>query len=337
MQISYSVGGNLGFSCFSLPQQKQKHHYIFELSSFQLDLINYTRFHIASLLNITPDHLDRHGDLANYIESKKRIFSNQLKCDYAIISIDNKINADIVANWNFASKLLLVSNNEVLQSGISLINDDLIINFMGYSYHKKMQSEFLKGRHNQQNMVVAFANLFCHFLNKNQINEKIIDAIIASILQFSGLKHRLQIVAKQDNICFINDSKATNADSTSYALSAYDNIFWILGGRAKEGGIESLVPYFTKIKKAYLIGESSNDFAEVLQKHQVNFEICGNLNDAFPVAYHDAKQYQNIANILLSPACASLDQWQSFEHRGDYFCNLVADVLRQTNKIELKQ
>lgn len=337
LQISYSVGGNLGFSCFSLPQQKQKHHYIFELSSFQLDLINYTRFHIASLLNITPDHLDRHGDLANYIESKKRIFSNQLKCDYAIISIDNKINADIVANWNFASKLLLVSNNEVLQSGISLINDDLIINFMGYSYHKKMQSEFLKGRHNQQNMVVAFANLFCHFLNKNQINEKIIDAIIASILQFSGLKHRLQIVAKQDNICFINDSKATNADSTSYALSAYDNIFWILGGRAKEGGIESLVPYFTKIKKAYLIGESSNDFAEVLQKHQVNFEICGNLNDAFPVAYHDAKQYQNIANILLSPACASLDQWQSFEHRGDYFCNLVADVLRQTNKIELKQ
>lgn len=328
LQIPYSVGGNLGVPCFNLPQQTKNHHYIFEVSSFQLDLTKQIRFHIASLLNITPDHLDRYGSLTNYIESKKHIFANQLFCDYAIINIDNKINANIIANWCFASKLLLVSNNEILQNGISLIDDVLFINFMGYNYRKEMQSEFLKGKHNQQNMVVAFANLFCYFLDKKQINEHIINDIIKSILQFSGLKHRLQIVAKQNNICFINDSKATNADSTSYALSAYDNIFWILGGRAKEGGINSLVSYFSKIKKAYLIGESANNFAMILQQNKINFVICNTLDNAFALAYQDAQQNQDIANILLSPACASLDQWQSFEHRGDYFCNLVANILK---------
>jgi len=334
LQIKYSVGGNLGFSCFSLPQQQQNHHYIFETSSFQLDLIKYTRFYIASLLNITPDHLDRHGSLENYITSKKRIFANQLPCDYAIISIDNKINANIIADWQFASRVLPVSNNIVLQNGISFVDGVLTINFMDYSYCKKMQSEFLKGKHNEQNIVVAFANLFCHFLSKNQINNNIIEAIITAILQFTGLKHRLQIVAKQHNICFINDSKATNADSTSYALSAYNNIFWILGGRAKEGGINSLVQYFAKINKAYLIGESADDFAVVLQKHKVNFAMCKNLDTAFALAYFDAKQNKNdVANILLSPACASLDQWQSFEHRGDYFCKLVADVVEVKNEV----
>ena len=328
LQINYSVGGNLGFSCFSLPQQQQNHHYIFEISSFQLDLIKYARFHIASLLNITPDHLDRHGSFQNYIDSKKRIFINQLPCDYAIISIDNKINANIIADWQFASRLLPVSNNQILQNGISLVNGVLSINFMGYSYCKKMQSEFLRGKHNEQNIVVAFANLFCYFLSKNQLNNNIIEAIINAILQFTGLKHRLQIVAKQNNICFINDSKATNADSTKNALSAYNNIFWILGGKAKEGGIDSLVEYFTKINKAYLIGESACDFALVLQKHKVQFTICHNLESAFNIAYNDAKKDNNkLANILLSPACASLDQWQSFEHRGDYFCKLVTNVV----------
>ena len=327
LNIPNSIGGNIGTASFLLPQNKQNYNYVLELSSFQLDLINKTRLNIACLLNITPDHIDRHGDMQNYIAAKKRIFAQQTNQDYAVICIDNSINKSITESWNFVSKLVLVSNNIPLNNGITLINNKLSVNFAGYSFNKIVHSQYLLGLHNQQNIVVAFAVIFAYFLNKNIIiNEQLLDEIIAAILAFTGLKHRLQIVAKKNNITFVNDSKATNADSTSNALQAYDNIFWILGGRAKEGGIKSLVQYFSKIKKAYLIGEASNDFAKILQDNAVDFVLCEKLDNAFLQAYNDAKNVGYKCNIILSPACASFDQWANFEHRGDYFCKLVHDL-----------
>jgi UDP-N-acetylmuramoylalanine--D-glutamate ligase len=137
----------------------------------------------------------------------------------------------------------------------------------------------------------------------------------------------MQIVREIGNKRFINDSKATNAESTINALKVYGNVFWILGGRAKEGGITILKPYFKKIVKAYLIGEASDNFAEILKLNNVNYEKCFSLENAFKKIIEDIKKFElSEKNILLSPACASLDQWKSFEERGDYFCRLVNDL-----------
>ena len=137
----------------------------------------------------------------------------------------------------------------------------------------------------------------------------------------------MQLLGNIDGINFINDSKATNAESTENALKSYENIFWILGGKAKDGGISSLQPYFAKITKAYLIGEASDQFAEVLQKNNVEFEKCFDLKNAFNRAFLDAKKSSlKERNILLSPACASFDQWKNFEERGDYFCTAFDEI-----------
>jgi UDP-N-acetylmuramoylalanine--D-glutamate ligase len=137
----------------------------------------------------------------------------------------------------------------------------------------------------------------------------------------------MQLIRKINEISFVNDSKATNAESTENALKAYENIFWIVGGKAKDGGIESLEPYFSKIQKAYLIGEASDEFAKIFEKNSVIFEKCQTLKNAFDKSLIDAKSSNLIEkNIILSPACASFDQWKNFEERGDFFCKLVNDI-----------
>jgi len=154
--------------------------------------------------------------------------------------------------------------------------------------------------------------------------------IIEAIEKFKGLKHRNQILGKFEGINFVNDSKATNAESTKNSLLAFNNIFWILGGKAKENGINDLIPYFSKIQKAYLIGEASDEFAGVLAKHNVKFEKCFNLANAFKKAVEDAKNCSiEEKNIILSPACASFDQWKNFEERGDYFCKLFDELKKE--------
>jgi len=326
------VGGNIGIPCFELPIAKN-FCYIFEASSFQLDLMHETKFNIANLTNITPDHLDRHGSMLNYIQSKKKIFANQSKSDFAIINLDDQISFDVYCDLkndhNFQAQLIGISTRKISDHGVSIIDGIIHNNIFNDKFKLPINSKYLKGEHNDQNIAFAFASCFCHLYQKSSNNfngELISQKIIEAIELFKGLRHRLQIVKEIDNIRFINDSKATNADSTLHALNAYDNIFWILGGRAKEGGISSLQPYFNKIVKAYLIGEASDDFAKILAENNVKFEKCFDLKTAFSKSLADVKNYslsQN--NILLSPACASLDQFKNFEERGDYFCKLVED------------
>jgi UDP-N-acetylmuramoylalanine--D-glutamate ligase len=157
--------------------------------------------------------------------------------------------------------------------------------------------------------------------------EKSEEQIISAIKKFKGLRHRMQLLGEIDGVKFINDSKATNAESTENSLKAYDKIFWILGGKSKEGGISTLTPFFHKIHKAYLIGDASEEFAKTLKESSVAFEKCGDLKNAFKKAFFDAKNISlSEKNILLSPACASFDQWKNFEERGDFFCKTFDEL-----------
>jgi len=325
------IGGNIGVPCFDLPQNQQNFSYIFETSSFQLDLLSQSHFQIAALLNITPDHIDRHGSLEGYIEAKKRVFKNQTINDFAIIDADNsnshRVFEDLRNDQDFRAKLIPVSTLRIQDDGVSLIDGILTCKINGSNFNLNLESEFLRGKHNDQNMAFAFAITYC-FIQRNSLTIEP-QKIVEIIKKFKGLRHRMQLLGEIDGIKFINDSKATNAESTENALKAYDQIFWILGGKPKEGGIDALVSYFDKVHKAYLIGEATEQFAKVLENHKVRLEKCDNLENAFKKAFFDAKNISlSQKNILLSPACASFDQWKNFEQRGDYFCKLF-DELQQ--------
>lgn len=328
LNFNSAIGGNIGKPCFELLQNQQNFSYIFECSSYQIDLFNKIRFQIASLLNITPDHIDRHGSIEGYIEAKKKIFKNQKEGDFAIINIDDEITKKIFdelkSDKNFKANLIAISSKNRLEEGISYFNNELTCNILDNKFNANFDSKYLKGLHNSQNIAFAFANVICFSLAKNiKIDENL---IVKAIQEFEGLKHRNQILGKYKNITFVNDSKATNAESTKNSLLAFDNIFLILGGRAKENGINDLVPLFNKVRKIYLIGEATEEFAKVLEKNNVAFEKSKELNIAFQNAFLDAKKLNLEANIILSPACSSFDQWKNFEERGDYFCKLFDEL-----------
>jgi len=328
--VDAEVGGNIGVGCFELPAYASLQRggtaltYVFEMSSYQLDLISKTHFNIAALLNITPDHLDRHGSMNDYITAKKRIFMNQKAGDFALIDVDNEnsraVFDELKNDKNFQATLIPISTEKKYEGGVSFIKGTLQHNIAGKNFTTELKSQFLRGQHNEQNMAFAFAISYCSGLHSEE-------KIISTIKQFQGLRHRCQLLGEIDGIKFINDSKATNAESTENALKAYDKIFWILGGKAKDGGISSLAPYFKKITKAYLIGEATEDFAKLLEENSVTFEKCGDLKNAFELAFLDAKKSNDHEkNIMLSPACASFDQWKSFEQRGDFFCQMFEDL-----------
>jgi UDP-N-acetylmuramoylalanine--D-glutamate ligase len=330
LKIPSKIGGNIGIACFDLPQNQKNFNYILEVSSYQLDLITNTHFNIACLLNITPDHIDRHGSFDGYINSKKRIFMNQNSQDFAIIDTDNPNSAKVFEglknNQNFQANLIEISTSKIPQNGVAIIENQVFINLKNEKFEFTI-NQILKGKHNHQNIAFALAIICCHLTKESQFNQQKIQQVIKIIEGFKGLKHRMQLVATIDGINFVNDSKATNAESAENALKSYKNIFWILGGKAKEGGIENLKPYFSKIEKAYLIGEASEEFAKILEQNFVNYEKCQTLKNAFDKALIDAKSSKLIEkNIILSPACASFDQWKNFEERGDFFCKLVNDI-----------
>ncbi len=330
------IGGNIGIPCFELPQNKNNFSYIFETSSYQLDLLSQTHFNIAALLNITPDHIDRHGSMDGYIEAKKRIFRNQTEGDFALIDVDNENSKKVFeelknqtsGDKNFRATTIPISTQKIQEGGVALI-DGVLYNKIDANSKLELNSDFLRGKHNDQNMAFAFAITYCHLKQKSLLTNSSESDIINAIKKFTGLRHRMQLLGEIDGIKFINDSKATNAESTENALKAYENVFWILGGKAKDGGISSLQPLFKKITKAYLIGEASEDFAKTLKENSVDFEKCGDLKNAFEAALRDAKN-STLAekNIMLSPACASFDQWKSFEQRGDFFCQLFDELSR---------
>ncbi len=307
--VRCEVGGNLGTPALALEPLGKGGIYVIEMSSYQLDLVKTVRFNVALLLNITPDHLDRHGDMNGYIAAKKHIFERQIKEDVAVI--DDGLQA--LGFGLQEAKLVLISCNKELADGI-YVKD-------GYLHDKTLSPEpeaislkpivSLTGTHNWQNAAAAYAAA--------KAVGVVPDKIYAAMKTFGGLRHRLQLVATINNVRYINDSKATNADATQNALAPYKNILWIAGGKPKEGGISSLTEYFPNVKHAFLIGQAAQEFAKTLDG-KVTYTQCSTLEVAVAKA---AEMAVSGDVVLLSPACASFDQFKSFEHRGDVFCELV--------------
>ncbi len=309
---------NIGTAVLTLDPLGENGAFVLELSSYQLELVPTAVFDIAVFLNLSPDHLDRHGGMDGYIAAKKNIFQRQTRPRVAVIGVDDdccrKIHAELVAADD--QIVIAVSGMGAVAGGVYAQDGTLFDARSGVPVATcdLAACASLPGAHNHQNAAAAAAVAL-------QIG--IPAATIAAALKsFPGLAHRQERVASVDGVLFVNDSKATNADAAARALGCYETIYWIAGGQAKEGGIEALRPHFKRIAKAYLIGAAANDFAKTLGN--VPHEIAGDLDTSVAHAFADAKQDgKSNPVVLLSPACASWDQFKSFEHRGDRFRSLV--------------
>lgn len=308
--IKTEVGGNIGISALALSRLEKKGVYVLEVSSFQLDLIDKAKFDVSLLLNITPDHIDRHGDMHGYIKAKKRIFMNQEQDSAAIIGVDTEETKHVFEELKLQKKIgkIIPISNMKKVDGVYVVGGKLSneINNDGFDIG---ELKHLRGTHNWQNIAAAYT--ICYLLGVKK--EKIVDGIIS----FPGLKHRIEIVEEINGIPFINDSKATNAEAAEKAILCFENIYWIAGGIAKDGGIKPLEKYFSRIKHAFLIGKAEEEFAETL-KGKVEFTKCGDLKNATELAAKMAFLDKSTKKpvVLLSPACASFDQWKNFEERG---------------------
>ncbi|MGE3867598.1 MAG: UDP-N-acetylmuramoyl-L-alanine--D-glutamate ligase [Hyphomonadaceae bacterium] len=313
------VGGNIGVAALDLPALHGGAIYVLELSSFQLDLTESLRCDAAILLNITPDHIDRHGDLAGYAGAKRRIFANQGAGDWAIVGVDTPDSARICTELTAAGaqRVVAISNAQALGRGVSALGAQLYDAIDGAAKPALdlARAAALPGKHNAQNVAAAYAACAAMGLGAR--------AIAAGVESFPGLAHRMERAGAVHGVRFVNDSKATNADAAAQALACYDRVYWIAGGVPKEGGIAPLVGFFPRMAKAYLIGEAAPAFAATLEGH-VPVTMAGALEAAVRAAYADARAEQGL--VLFSPACASFDQFRDFEARGEDFKEIVARI-----------
>lgn len=319
-KVKREVGGNLGIPVMDLQPLEKGGFYVLELSSYQLEITPSLHCHISVLLNITPDHLERHGGMEGYIAAKKLIYKNATPQDVLVISVDDSHCLTLHESLRDVGgvKLIPISTCKRLDDGISVKEGTLYEN--GQAIISLKDFDCLRGQHNWQNIAAAFGVLRSVGLSA--------EAITKSIASFPGLAHRQQQVAQYKNITFINDSKATNAEAVAKALACYrDNPLYVLfGGRPKEGGIGSLRPYFPSLTHAFLYGEAASAFALTLEG-KVPYTLCETLQEATQAAAGLAlKENKPDAVVLLSPACASWDQFQDFEVRGEVFCEVVREI-----------
>ena len=309
-----AIGGNLGIAALLLDSLGADGIYVLELSSYQLELTHTLACDVAILLNITPDHLDRHGGMAGYVAAKERIFDNQSARQTAVIGLDDALCRAIADKLSAAGrKIVPISAEQTAPGGVYVARGRLVddIDHGQAEILDLAEAERLPGRHNWQNAAAAFAAARCLGIEARTAAQ--------GIKTFPGLAHRQELIATIDGVRYVNDSKATNADATANALACYDDICWIAGGVAKEGGIASLAPSFPRIRHAFLIGEAAPAFAATLSG-QVPFTRSGDLATALKDARAMA---QPGCTVLLSPACASFDQFTDFEARGEAFRRLV--------------
>ncbi|PCI05504.1 MAG: UDP-N-acetylmuramoyl-L-alanine--D-glutamate ligase [Hyphomicrobiales bacterium] len=313
------MGGNIGRAVLSLDPLSDDAIYVVECSSYQIDLAPTLDPTIGILLNLAPDHLERHGDMDHYASIKERLVAASGE---AIIGVDDDYSAAIAAYHGDGKRHIhRISNGSSVDEGVYLSGHHLE-RAMGGMSHQIADLEgipALRGVHNGQNAAACW--LACHLVGLSD------EEIQAGFRSFPGLAHRMEPVGSIGRIVFVNDSKATNADAAAMALASYDHIYWIAGGLAKEGGINSLRSFFPKIEKAYLVGEAAPEFAAVLSD-DVAFEISGTIGAAVQRAFDDASAAAGDAElaILLSPACASFDQFANFEIRGEAFRTAVEAI-----------
>lgn len=312
--LPVAVGGNLGTAVLDLEPVPAGGVYVFEISSYQIDLIDTLVPDVGILLNLTPDHLDRHGGMDGYAAVKERLFRDQGAGQVAVVGVDDAYCAAIAERIAASGRPVVpVAVGRALENGVSVVDGVLMEH--GEAVFDLKALPRLPGTHNWQNAAAAFAALRGLGLDRA--------ACLRGLASFPGLAHRMELVATHGGVRFVNDSKATNADAAAKALAAYDTIFWIAGGKPKAGGIDSLDAFWPRIRRAYLIGEAANDFAATLAGH-VDAVVVGDLSAAVAQAARDAAQVAGQQPVvLLSPACASFDQFKDFEERGDCFRDLA--------------
>lgn len=312
-----ALGGNIGTAVLDLEPFADDLTYVLELSSFQIDLTPSLKPEAAALLNITPDHLDRHGTLADYARIKAQVFA-QLGADAtAVIGIDDVPCRAIAETLHGPFAVKHIAVGQPVQNGVWAADAVLVEMDGGQEVARAELAGIasLRGAHNWQNAAAAYALARAQGVSAAEIQQ--------GLRSFAGLAHRMEQVARAGAVLFVNDSKATNADAAGKALASFDDIYWIVGGKAKAGGLDGLEPFYPKIARAYLIGEAAGAFAAQLGD-AVDHVECGTLERAVAEAAADAARSEAPEPVvLLSPACASYDQFANFAKRGDAFRDIV--------------
>ncbi len=315
-----ALGGNIGVPVLDLPPPAEGRTHVVECSSYQIDLAPSLAPSVGLLINITPDHLDRHGDLARYAAIKERLVA---RSEIALVGVDDDLSREICARLKAqagAPRVVAVSGGESPLADVFVRDRRVVARDEAEPSVDLSGARALRGAHNGQNAAFAFAAARALGVAGETIAE--------AFRSFPGLAHRMEEVGRRGRALFINDSKATNADAAEKALLSFHDIHWILGGKPKEGGIEPLRPLFPRVAKAYLIGEATDAFARTLCG-AVPFERCGTLAAATEAAARDAlRSGADEPVVLLSPACASFDQFANFEARGEAFRVAVAKLLQ---------
>jgi UDP-N-acetylmuramoylalanine--D-glutamate ligase len=301
--------------------------YVLELSSYQLDLTSSLKPDVAVILNMSPDHLDRHGGMEGYVAAKRRILLNQSHGDTAVVGVDDAWCQQICTEITAANRRTIVpiSARRAMGRGVYALQG-VLYDATGERANEILdltRAASLPGRHNWQNAAAAYAVGRALGLSVADTAE--------GLMSFPGLAHRMETVGAIGRVRFVNDSKATNADAARQALSSYPKVYWIAGGQAKAGGIDSLADLFGHVTKAYLIGEAADGFAKTLEGHAPYVRV-GTIDAAVQAAFADARKSGGDAIVLLSPACASFDQFADFEERGEAFRAAVHELTTPTAK-----
>ena len=312
------IGGNIGVGVLGLEPMHGGAVYVLELSSYQLDLTSSLKPEVAILLNITPDHLDRHGGMDGYVAAKRRILLNQGVGDTALIGIDDAHGQQICTEITAANRRTIwpFSAKKAIGRGVYALNGVLYDATDGAARElvDLKEARSLPGRHNWQNAAAAYATGRALGLTAREA--------VRGLMSFAGLAHRMETIGRIGKVRFVNDSKATNIDAARQAMSSYPRFRWIAGGRAKEGGIGCLADLFPRIERAYLIGEAAEAFETTLGARAPTM-VTRTLDAAVRRAFEDARATGEEEIVLFSPACASFDQYADFEARGEAFRDAV--------------
>ena len=304
--LTVHVGGNIGIGVLALPTPTPEAVYVIEVSSYQLDLTTGFAPDVAILINISPDHLDRHGGMDGYVAAKARIFQAQGPDAVALVSLDDRQCAGIAQGLSASGRHV----RTVSTAGPAEIRvDGGVLAIDGEPVTRLTGARSLPGRHNAQNAAFAWGAARALGVPRAVAAE--------GLMTFPGLAHRMEHVGTLGRVRFINDSKATNADAARQALSSYERSFWIAGGRAKGGGIDDLEDLFPRVVEAFLIGEAAGPFAARLG--DTPHRISGDMASAVRAATAAATATGRDEVVLLSPAAASFDQYPDFEARGEAF------------------